>query len=57
VRKLEVGLIGDARLGRGIRVGLGGTVSHHFRPRQLRSAYGDDPRSYMIFARLGVGGG
>jgi hypothetical protein len=57
VRKLEVGLIGDARLSSRIRLGLGGTVSHHFLPRQLRSAYGDAPRSYMIFARLRVGGG
>ena len=56
VRKLELGLIGDTRLGRRIRVGLGGTVSHHFIPSRLRSAYGDASRSYMIFARLALAG-
>ena len=54
VRKVELGLIGDMRLARRIRAGLGGTISYHFLPERLRSAYGEAPRSYMIFARLAL---
>jgi hypothetical protein len=54
VRKLELGLIGDVRLGRRVLAGLGGTISHHFIPSRLRSTYGDAPRSYMVFARLAL---
>jgi hypothetical protein len=57
VRKLEMGLIGDARLTGQIRAGVGGTFSHHFLPRQLRAAYGADVRSYMIFARFALTAG
>jgi hypothetical protein len=56
VSKLELGLIGDVRLGSRVRAGLGGTVSHHFIPSQLRPTYGDASRSYMVFARLALAG-
>src|SRR5690606_38327884 len=54
VRKLEAGLIGDVRLGGHVRAGLGGTVSRHFLPRALRSAYRDGRWSYMVFARFAL---
>jgi hypothetical protein len=54
VRKLELGLIGDVRVARALRAGLGGTISQHFLPSRLRSAYGDASRSYMVFARLAL---
>lgn len=52
VDKLSVGYVYDIPITEHVSFGLGGLGSAYRFPDRLDPAYGDDPLSYMIFARL-----
>ncbi len=54
VGKLSVGYVYDIPVERHFRFGVGGLLSKYSIPRELRSTYGSDPTSYMIFARMKI---
>jgi hypothetical protein len=54
VGKLSAGYIYDVPLGRHFKAGIGGLASKYSLPGGLDPAYGADPTSYMLFARIKV---
>jgi hypothetical protein len=52
VTKLSVGYIYDFAAYKGLKFGVGALGSLHFIPDELDEVYGDDPTSFMIFARV-----
>jgi hypothetical protein len=54
VNKISVGGIYDFRITDQVKLGIGGLVSKHMLPGDLKPLYGSDPTSYMLFARLKV---
>jgi len=52
VNKTSIGYIYDVLANDHIKLGLGSSVSVSILPDKIKSAYGDDPVSYMIFVRL-----
>jgi len=54
VGKLSVGYIHDWRLAQHLRLGLGGLISLYQLPDAIQTSYGNDPHSYMLFARLKI---
>lgn len=54
VGKLSLGYIHDVSLHKHFKVGVGGLVSKYSMPDSLDSAYGSDPASYMLFARVKI---
>ncbi len=54
VGKVSLGAIRDFRLGRHVRLGLGGLYARNFVPAGLEALYGGDPDGAMLFVRLKV---
>jgi hypothetical protein len=54
VAKLELGLSRSVNVAPRWKAGLGGSVSLHRIDQALRSVYGERPRSFMLYVRLGL---
>jgi hypothetical protein len=54
VNKLSVGAIYDFPVHEQMKFGLGGLVSIYGLPNEIKTFYGHDPISYMLFARIKV---
>jgi len=54
VGKLTAGYIYDFSAQRYLKLGVGGLVSKYSMPAELDSAYGGNPTSFMVFARLKI---
>jgi len=54
VGKVSAGAIRDWPVAAHVKLGLGALYAFDFVPSALRSAYGDDPRGGMVFARLKI---
>jgi len=54
VAKLTGGYIHDLSVQRHLKLGVGGLVSKYSMPAELDSAYGSNPTSFMLFARLKI---
>lgn len=55
VSKLSLGYAWQLPLGGEWNLALGGLVSAFDKPERIDFAYGDDPRSFMLFAKLSLG--
>ena len=54
VAKLSFGAIRDFRLGRHVRLGVGGLYAFNFVPAPLEASYAGDPDGAMLFVRLRI---
>jgi hypothetical protein len=54
VGKVSAGAIRDFRLGRHVRLGVGGLYAMNFVPPGLETSYGGDPDGAMLFLRLKI---
>ena len=52
--KLSLGAIRDFRLGRHVRLGVGGLYAFNFVPAPLEGSYAGDPDGAMLFVRLRI---
>lgn len=52
IKKLSVGYIHDFAFERDYKLGIGGLVSAYSIPSELDSTYGNNPSSFMLFARM-----
>ena len=52
--QLSVGYVYDFATERRLKFGVGGLVSRYSLPSDLDSAYGSNPTSYMLFARVKI---
>jgi hypothetical protein len=55
VNKLSLGYAWQLPLGGEWNLALGGLVSAYDKPQRIDFAYGDDPKSFMLFAKLSLG--
>jgi hypothetical protein len=54
VNKISFGGIYDFPVRDQVKIGVGGLISKYVLPSELKTLYGSDPTSYMLFARLKV---
>ena len=54
VGKLTLGYVYDFPRDGHFKIGIGGLVSKYSLPGELKSAYGSDPTSFMLFARVKI---
>ena len=54
VGKLTLGYVYDFPRDGHFKIGIGGLVSKYSLPSELKSAYGSDPTSFMLFARVKI---
>jgi hypothetical protein len=53
IGKLDVGILVERPTAWGVRLGAGATAGVHWVPAELVPAYGANPKSLMLFTRLG----